>query len=154
MSKYDGLFRHLSQSGGIVEASFDEVETILGVALPASARRYPAWWSNSGGTHVQAEAWMGAGYRTEDVDVVAGRVRFVPDRGVEGFGEMKQARLETEQSVKPGPHAKRHTSSASEAPVAILNHPAFGALKGMLTLDPDHDYTQPADPDWGKVYED
>ncbi len=33
-------------------------------------------------------------------------------------------------------------------------HPAFGALKGMITLLPDVDYAAPADPDWGKVYED
>jgi hypothetical protein len=33
-------------------------------------------------------------------------------------------------------------------------HPAFGAWRGLVTLDPNYDYTQPADPDWGKVYED
>jgi hypothetical protein len=34
------------------------------------------------------------------------------------------------------------------------HHPAYGALKGMITLLPNVDYTEPADPDWGKVYED
>ncbi|MER8570549.1 helix-turn-helix transcriptional regulator [Mesorhizobium sp. M1338] len=32
--------------------------------------------------------------------------------------------------------------------------PLFGCMAGTLTLLPDVDYTAPADPDWGKVYED
>jgi transcriptional regulator with XRE-family HTH domain len=33
-------------------------------------------------------------------------------------------------------------------------HPLFGCMVGTLTLVPDVDYTAPADPDWGKVYDD
>jgi hypothetical protein len=32
-------------------------------------------------------------------------------------------------------------------------HPLFGALKGMTFIPPGVDLTEPADPDWGKVYE-
>ena len=32
-------------------------------------------------------------------------------------------------------------------------HPLFGALKGVTFIRPGVDLTQPADPDWGKVYE-
>ncbi|UVC17423.1 helix-turn-helix transcriptional regulator [Mesorhizobium onobrychidis] len=32
--------------------------------------------------------------------------------------------------------------------------PLFGCMAGTLTLLPDVDYTAPADPDWGKVYDD
>lgn len=32
-------------------------------------------------------------------------------------------------------------------------HPLFGALKGVASLPPEVDLTEPADPDWGKVYE-
>jgi transcriptional regulator with XRE-family HTH domain len=32
--------------------------------------------------------------------------------------------------------------------------PLFGCMTGTLTLLPDVDYTAPADPDWGKVYDD
>jgi transcriptional regulator with XRE-family HTH domain len=31
--------------------------------------------------------------------------------------------------------------------------PLFGCMAGTLTLLPDVDYTAPADPDWGKVYD-
>ena len=33
-------------------------------------------------------------------------------------------------------------------------HPIFGALKDITRLVPGVDLTEPADPDWGKVYED
>jgi hypothetical protein len=33
-------------------------------------------------------------------------------------------------------------------------HPLFGALKDSTFVPPGVDLTQPADPDWGKVYED
>jgi len=32
-------------------------------------------------------------------------------------------------------------------------HPLFGALKGFTHIPPGVDLTEPADPDWGKVYE-
>jgi transcriptional regulator with XRE-family HTH domain len=33
-------------------------------------------------------------------------------------------------------------------------HPAFGCMKGTMTIPEDLDLTAPVDPDWGKVYED
>jgi hypothetical protein len=32
-------------------------------------------------------------------------------------------------------------------------HPLFGALEGVMSIQPGVDLTEPADPDWGKVYE-
>ena len=32
-------------------------------------------------------------------------------------------------------------------------HPLFGALKDVTFIRPGVDLTEPADPDWGKVYE-
>ena len=32
-------------------------------------------------------------------------------------------------------------------------HPLFGALKDVTLVPPGIDLTEPADPDWGKVYE-
>ena len=47
--------------------------------------------------------------------------------------------------------ASRGGTRPSQKPV---RHPAFGVWKGKVTLLPDYDYTRPADPDWGRVYED
>jgi hypothetical protein len=137
MSKYDPLLEHLQRSHGEVPLTFRDVEEILGFPLPASARRHAAWWSNSGGTHVQSAAWQAASYRTEDVDLEQETVRFVPEHM--GFGEMKQEPIKQEE--KP-PH-----------PAAAKHHPAYGALKGMITILPGVDLTEPAYPDWKKLYD-
>src|SRR5687767_212715 len=81
MPKYKPLERHLRVAGrSRLSLTFAQIERILGARLPGSARRYPAWWSNENeGSHVQAQAWRGPGYRTEDVDVVGETVTFVAD---------------------------------------------------------------------------
>lgn len=33
-------------------------------------------------------------------------------------------------------------------------HPAFGCMKGTITIPDDLDLTAPVDPEWGKVYDD
>lgn len=62
-----------------------------------------------------------------------------------GFAEMKQAGFD---EAPPGTSAV--DSGKSKKPA---RHPAWGVWKGLVTLDPNYDYTQPADPDWGKVYD-
>lgn len=77
MSKYSALRRHLEGVAGTsIEMTFDEVADIVG-GLPPSARRYSAWWSNErDGRHVQAHAWMDAGWRVDSANLTAERVRF------------------------------------------------------------------------------
>ncbi len=77
MSKYSALRRHLEgEPGTSVEMAFAEIDDIVG-GLPASARRYSAWWSNElEGTHVQARAWMDAGWTVASVNLNAELVRF------------------------------------------------------------------------------
>jgi hypothetical protein len=144
MSKYEPLRRHLQLSSGILEFRFSDIEEVLGFRLPRSARRYAAWWSNNGGSHVQAKAWLEAGYETSEVRLTGETVRFVRSRPP-GFGEMKQTELDHKVPSQTPP-----TSDVKKP----YRHPAFGALKGTFTLLPDVDLTEPADPEWGKVYED
>lgn len=139
MSKYDPLLRLLQSSRGDVELAFGDIEEVLGFPLPASARRYAAWWSNSGGTHVQSVAWQSAGYRTEDVNLEQETIRFVPEH--RGFGEMKQTPLKPDGAQTQPPAAKPG------------HHPAYGALKGMITILPGVDLTEPSYPDWKKLYD-
>ena len=68
-----------------------------------------------------------------------------PVHGERGFGEMKQATFDAPAQENPGRKA---------LPAKPKQHPLFGIWKGLVTLDPNYDYTQPADPDWGKVYDD
>jgi len=78
MSKYDPLRHHLSSlKGNVWRASFREIEAILGFPVPKSAYTYNAWWANEKhGSHTHATAWMKAGWKTESVNLTAGRVVF------------------------------------------------------------------------------
>lgn len=74
--KYEPLQDHLkTQKAESIPLTFDEIEGIIGARLPPSARKHPAWWANDAAHHVNARAWLSAGYRTENVDI--GRERLV-----------------------------------------------------------------------------
>ncbi len=67
MSKYTPLGEYLRDlDKDRVLLTFEEIEDILGADLPKSARKHNAWWSNGG--HSQADAWMDAGWRVENLD--------------------------------------------------------------------------------------
>ena len=79
MAKYDPLGDWLRAASDRAELflSFSDVEQLIGEPLPASAHRHPAWWANEqGGRHVQARAWLDAGWSVDAVDQQARRVRF------------------------------------------------------------------------------
>lgn len=140
MTKYEPLQRHLQASGiPSLQFRFADIEEILGFALPASARRYAAWWSNSDGSHVQAQAWLAAGYETSDVDIPGEQVKFSTVGRAKGLQEMSQTSFSAPPSLENLP---------------IKRHPLFGSMKGTTIIMPGVDLTQPADPDWGKVYDD
>jgi hypothetical protein len=122
--KYESLNAHLRDaSAEIVPLSFTDIEHLIGAKLPPSARKHSAWWSNNPTGHVNAQAWLGAGYRAESVDLQGEKLVF----------RREQTRANAKRRVGP--------------------HPAFGAMKGTVTIPAGVDLTEPADPDWGKVYE-
>jgi hypothetical protein len=82
MSKYQNLTFHLASLEGVDwHASFDEIEEVLRMPLPDSAKQYPAWWANQG--RAQSLAWESAGWKTKDVDLRSGTVRFIYASGPE-----------------------------------------------------------------------
>jgi hypothetical protein len=76
--KYAPLRRYLSRvDEESVTLSFARVEEILGARLPASATTHSAWWGNeTKRTHVQARAWMNAGWRVTRVNLERASVTF------------------------------------------------------------------------------
>ncbi len=141
-SKYDPLGSFLlGQYGNAVPMRFAEIERVLGFALPPSARKHRPWWSNNANNSVMTKVWLDAGFRTKQADLAGETVVFARtkeatvDTKSEGFGEAAQG-------MAPGPA------------ISATRHPAFGALKGVITIMPGVDLTEPADPDWGKVYDD
>jgi hypothetical protein len=64
------------------DASFEEIERILGFSLPPSAREHRAWWANQfRGNHSQAQGWNSVGWQTREIDQRRGRVRFEKTEG-------------------------------------------------------------------------
>ncbi len=73
--KYQKLGEYLQRlTGNQVRLSFTEIEDILGFNLPASAYKHRPWWGNGG--HVQANAWLNAGWRVDPV-VLGQNIGFV-----------------------------------------------------------------------------
>ncbi|MGH6681786.1 MAG: DUF7662 domain-containing protein [Bradyrhizobium sp.] len=129
MGKYSRLGEFLrAQRSKEIPMTFTEIERVIGGKLPPSSPQYPAWWSNNPSNNVMTKVWLAAGFRTEQVDVKARKVVF-----------------------------RRVGQNAPETPPANVKkggrHPIFGALKGFVRIPEGVDLTEPADPDWGKVYE-
>lgn len=77
MSIYAGLAEALAaRREDVWEAGFAELERLIGRALPASAYKYPAWWSNNPANNAMTKIWLRAGWRTEQVDVPGRTVVF------------------------------------------------------------------------------
>jgi hypothetical protein len=130
MSKYVNLGEYLrSQKNAAVPMTFVEVERVIGHKLPRSAR-YPAWWSNNPSNNVMTRVWLEAGFKTEQVDIEGRKVVF--------------RRVKREAS----PHSDNDVAEAKTG-----MPPFYGALKGYVQIAPGVDLTEPADSDWGKVYD-
>ena len=128
MGKYSRLGEFLrAQRGKEIPMTFAEIERVIGGKLPPNSPQYPAWWSNNPSNNVMTKVWLGAGFRTEQVDTRARKVVF------------RRVEQSTTETTKP--QAKSGT------------HPIIGALKGSVHIPEGIDLTEPADPDWGKVYE-
>ena len=72
MAKYDPLDDYLAAKYSDTEdltLTFQQIEKILAADLPASAHNYREWWANERvGSHIQAKAWMEAGWKVEEVN--------------------------------------------------------------------------------------
>lgn len=76
-SKYYPLYQYLSQSEQEqLVLTVDEIEAMLAIPLPESARTQRAWWSNRSQGGVQAAAWMAAGYKISHLNLDKGEITF------------------------------------------------------------------------------
>ena len=69
------LLRAIPEDQKQMALTFAELSRILDNNLPASARRYPEWWSNNA-TERQAKAWVDAGWKVQEVFLKAETVVF------------------------------------------------------------------------------
>jgi len=86
MSKYTPLktyLKDLPPETCDITLSFDQIERIINDRLPVSASQHVAWWENElEGSHVQAHAWMDAGWVVGSINLPAIWVRFLRKQGL------------------------------------------------------------------------
>ena len=108
--------------------TFDEIEAIIERELPAS-KAYPAWWSNNPGNNTMTQQWLDAGYQTESVDVVAGKLVF----------------KRVQRNARP--------ILGQESDDDLPDHPIWGCMADTITVMPGVDLTEPMEFEWGgKLY--
>lgn len=74
--EYRALYTYLERRyASVVVLTFEQIEALLGFALPAPARTEREWWTNSEQLQRHATAWTGAG-RTAAPNLPAETVRF------------------------------------------------------------------------------
>jgi hypothetical protein len=134
MGKYAPLREFLvEQDEARVPMTFRQIEALLGQPLPAS-KASRAWWSNNPDNNVMTREWLAAGFVAESVDLREEKLVF--------------RKMDDYPIIFPG---------ESEADLGLEqtnDDPLFGCMRGTLKILPGVDYTRPADPDWGKVYDD
>jgi hypothetical protein len=136
MGKYSPLKEFLAKQGKeLVPMSFDEIERVLGEALPAS-KQYPAWWSNNPSNNVMTKEWIAAGYQTESVDIAGERLVF---RKVKKSGPLPPA-------LGGNPSELGFSGETTPRPSF------FGFMKGKMTIAPGYDITKPIDVEWGEPF--
>lgn len=137
MSKYEPLEEYLrSCSQSDVPMTFSEIEEIIGDGLPSSAFKHRPWWSNNPSNSVITYAWLRAGYKSAEVDMTGRKLVFRKS----GPG----------LSPDPADDSKPVGDSlaAAEAQDGFDFSRVFGALKGMVTIKPGTDLTEPTGADW------
>ena len=118
--------------------TFADIERVTGVKLPPKAQRHPAWWSNSPANNVMTKVWLDAGFRSEQVDITGRKLVFRRVRPMSG--KTGGGMAEPQRGFK-----------AETGTLQPRRHPAFGAMKGWLVIDPDLDLTKPAMPEWADM---
>jgi hypothetical protein len=74
--EYLALYTYLEHRyASVVVLTFEQIEALLGFALPTLARTERAWWTDIVDTQRHCAAWTGAG-RTAAPNLAAGNITF------------------------------------------------------------------------------
>jgi hypothetical protein len=132
MGKYSPLKDFLAANAqDYVPMTFAEIEKVLGLQLPAS-KQYPAWWSNNPSNNPMTKEWLEAGYETESVNTVSGKLVF--------------------RRVKKAAFPDGMPSGVAEGKRRPL-HPGFGFMRGLIKIEPGFDVAGPfSDESWEDGY--
>ena len=126
MSKYEPLTHFLESSKQArVELTFRDIEKIIDADLPPSTYKHRALWSNNPQNHVMTQAWLSAGYESEEVDMQAQRVVFKRTKRVS---------------------AKTQAASGEELLAQLM-----GCMKGTVQIPDGIDIMEPVELEWNAM---
>jgi len=103
VSKYAGLGRYLEFRGAftnMVKLGFARVDGIIGDNLPIEAFRNEKWWKNKP-THVNARAWLQAGWEVHEVNLKEGYVIFKKVREIQKRHSGKARSMQIDKPFTP-----------------------------------------------------
>ena len=121
--RYGKLGEYLQgQTASEVPMTFQDIERLIDRPLPASARKHRPWWSNNPSNSVITRAWLGAGFKTERVDMAGERLVF-------------------RKAATP------RTPIQPVNPVDPLDG-VYGCMEGSVRFLPDVDLTRPTGERW------
>jgi len=136
--KYHPLKHYLEATDEVAVAlTFQKIEQILGSALPASARKHAAWWSNNPTNHANAKAWLEAGFASQQVDLRSERLVFT--------------RRSVKAAVPPG--VEEPAAQPSKPPGAGFVERLQARLGGTVWIVPGVDLTEPTGEIWNAEIE-
>lgn len=128
MTRYAALTSHLIHAAGErIPMTFEEIEAVVGHTLPQSALKHRAWWSNNPSNSVITQAWLDAGFRSEQVDMEGRHLVF-----------RRVAAPDLQAAAAPPPGSDPRN----------LLRALYGALSGTVTIGPDTDLTAPTAGTW------
>ena len=117
--------------------TFAEIESILDFHLPASARRYQAWWANNPIDGRHSMSWLSAGWQTEDLDLASETVSFRRSENIRtasiGPSDEKTIRSTQKSNTAVDIDQLPHATDGSVSINASMNWKQLGAI----TLDDD-----------------
>ena len=146
MRKYRPLGDYLVKQHEVtVSLTFQQIEQILGFALPPSAYTHRAWWANSL-SHPQAGSWLNVGWKVSKVNIENKTVLLIRPlilsihKAIDNGETLSlTATMDTENLalILSGPNASATTAYSWQQIIQILidvNPHMFG----NLTRQPDH----------------
>ena len=132
-NKYFPLQQKLARSKAkVVTMTFADIEKVIGAKLPKNSSGQRAWWSNNPTNARITHAWLGAGRRVSNVDIMGRKASFVlcadakkalvegrsPKRGTDDVAKPKKAR-------KAAPKRKPQTDAQKKAAVEVSKSLGF-----------------------------
>jgi Domain of unknown function (DUF4268)/CBS domain len=126
--KYDPLREYLERKHkekiSIIQISFSDMETLLGIELPEAARQHRSWWGNEH-ANPQSEAWMSVGWLVTNVDLGREEVSFRQSRSA-FYPYLFEALLKGFKERRPGiTYAEK---------VSMANWFSFGSGKAGISF--------------------